>query len=153
MDLLAIYGSFLSTALLGWEIYKWRRDQPNVSVKCFLAVQTITPLPPDIPWHVQYDDETPTVGGDPFLVFRVTNIGTRDVLIEKVGGSYNDGQSFSASWDPVPLPRRLNPADSFQFAVARNVVRDDLDFLAVWDSSGKIWKAPHDQTEQIKSNA
>jgi hypothetical protein len=153
MDAVALYGAGLSTALLVWEIYKYAQDRPKLSIKCFVAVTNITFRPIDSAWGVTFEDDGQPTNDNPFLAYRVTNVGSKEVVVVKVGGGFLDGKTFSADYDTVKLPRRLAPADYFQYAAPPDVVRRDLKFLGVWDSSGKMWKAPRRQVKRVIAQA
>ena len=147
---IAIYGACLSTIVFAWNVYSFIRDRPRLSVRCRLAVVTGRFIPPKAGWNVAVDGEVDFQDDNPFVAYRILNSGASDIVVERVGGAYAHGKTFSARYEPIQLPKRLIPGDYFEFAVPPNVISDDLKFLAAWDSKSKIWKAPGKETKRIK---
>lgn len=139
-DWLGIYGAILATGLAVFEVFKYIRERPCLKVRTYFAGLTITFVVPGR--TVRYRSESVPTGNDPFLAFRITNPRGVPNNLVRVGGTLRDGDEFELTYDPVTLPRRLEPGDSVDFAGDPNVVSGDLSYLAVWDTSGRKWKVP-----------
>lgn len=89
-EVLAIWGASVSTLLAILRVWEWWSNRTNLSVHCYLAVVTIERFIPKEGdgWDVYFNNQTTTSGENPFVAMKVTNVGTKEVIVKKVGGSY-----------------------------------------------------------------
>lgn len=73
-DWLAVYGAALSTALAGWNIWRWRQDRwPQIRV---------APLRTEVRGPFAAIGDGPVVGGFPTLLVSVANTGRHTITVE-----------------------------------------------------------------------
>jgi len=136
--LLAVWGAFIGTVNLLWNIRRDLRDRGRLHVLCYIG-QT----------------RGGSAGEDARrrLVYHVTNTGRRPIVVTHLGGAWSPKQHFLIP-TAIPLPRTLQAGD---FLLEYT---DDLSMLspppqALWaiDSLQRHWKIPRRQLRQILREA
>ncbi len=108
-DVAAWWGAIVATAVLGWDVYKWRRRGAEIRVYASPDMQAMPPLP-------SAPDAT-------FIFVSVTNHGGQATTITNLAGVHYKS-IFHALFDRAsarfvvgnvpfgpPLPHRLEPGD------------------------------------------
>lgn len=133
-QLIAIYGAIVSSILVGWTIYRDIKDVGRVQLKCGFR-ELITP-------GTDYVEED-------ILVYTVTNIGTRPVIITNLGGDFSDGKGFILTDDNIP--KTFSPGEYFMF-MARSYedMAGRVESLKCWDSLGREYKASRKDLRQVQ---
>ncbi len=155
---LGIYGAVLSTTLA---VLKFRNETPQLSVRADIAQVTITaffPVGQSGPgWTLRVEGEDDEIGienpNPGFPRLKVVNTGRTTITLGRVGGGYFDGKEFTATYDPVPMPKRLEPGDHFDFAIRPDAITDELSFIGVWTTAGKLWKAPIEDVADLRNQS
>lgn len=119
---LAIWGAFLSSVAIGWNLYRDLTNIGKININCYIG---------NIIGAAESSDTD-------YLVFVVTNIGRQPIMITQVGGGYNS-KHFLIS--PRNIPKMLQPGEYvIEYTSDLTSLKKDLKFLGAWDSYGKIWK-------------
>lgn len=131
-QIVAVYGAIVSSAVLGWTIYRDTQDRGKVRLNCgFRWVMTRA---------------SSLVEQDVF-VYNVVNSGTRRVLLTHIGGITSEHQFLI---DAPELPLALEPGNYHSIQI-----RDftdwstDLKELNCTDSLGNKYKAPKRDVREI----
>jgi hypothetical protein len=142
--LLAIWGAFLSSVALGWNLYRDLRDRSKlqISVRVRRIVQST-----DGKWYaVNHDLPVADASEQLFVIMSAVNTGRRPVVWEGWGGNYHNPVNGKTAFAIIPqnLPRRLEEGETHSELTkleddlrpaAKNVKR-----LFLWDTTGKRWK-------------
>jgi hypothetical protein len=142
--LLAIWGAFLSSVALGWNLYRDLRDRSRVEVT--VRVRRIVQST-DGKWYaVNHDLPVADASEQLFVIMSAVNTGRRPVVWEGWGGKYRKPVNGKTSFAIIPqnLPRRLEEGESHSELTK---LEDDLRPAAenvkrifMWDTTGKRWK-------------
>ena len=140
---IALAGLALSGIAIGWNVYRDLTDRGQLRVGCKLGYIVVPGGPAD---------ETLQ------LIWRVTNIGRRPVVVESVGGAKargflrripkEDGYFILSTRNPLPIV--LDPGVSLHESTANLSVLDDLKYVAAWDSLDRVYKANRRQLKALK---
>lgn len=153
--ILSSYGALLSTVLA---VLKFKNERPELSVRADIVQHKIVaffPVGQSGPgWTLQVDGdgeefENPNPG---FPRLQVVNTGRTSVTLGRVGGGYFDGREFTVTYDPVPMPRRMEPGDHFDFAIRPDAITDQLSFVGVWTTAGKLWQVPTEDVSYLRKH-
>ena len=128
--LLAIYGALLSSGLLGWTIFRDLTDKGKLKVYCYIGNLVRSHGPVD---------------KNDYLVYSVTNVGRRPILVTHVGGKKKKDEFADFIIITDKLPKMLNPGEfHLEYSPDLSVLDDDLVCLHALDSlnnSHKVKKA------------
>ena len=69
------------------------------------------------------------------------NVGGKPVTVQRVGGSYEGGETFVSAEAGVSLPLRLEPATSIVIKRPGALLERDMSKVGVWDSTERFWDA------------
>jgi hypothetical protein len=142
--LLAIWGAFLSSVALGWNLYRDLRDRSSlrIDVRVRRIVQS-----GDGKWYA-VNHNLPVQGASEqlFVIMSAVNIGRRPIVWEGWGGKYHKPVNGKTSFAIIPqhLPKKLEEGESHSemtslgadlLPACKNVKR-----LFLWDTTGKNWK-------------
>src|SRR6266849_775351 len=94
-SVLALWGAVVSTVALIWHILRDITDRGKVEVICYLG-RYVGGLQPDPRTH---------------LIYRVTNVGRRAVVVTHMGGEIQREEHFMLNIRS--LPRTLQPSEYF----------------------------------------
>ena len=141
---LAIWGAFLSSVTLGWNLYRDLLDHSKLQINA--RVRRIVQSA-DGKWYAVNHD-LPVVGASEqlFVIISAVNVGRRPVVWEGWGGNYHKPVNGKTSFAIIPwnLPKKL---DEGEFHSERTDLGDDLrpasenvKRLFIWDTTGKKWK-------------
>ena len=123
---LAVWGAVLSTISLAWNIRRDLFDRGKLEVVCYLAT-------------IQSE------GGRPdstlYLVYRVTNVGRRAVVVTHLGGARTKKTHFMVM-PKQPLPRTLEPGQYFLEYTDSRFLHDRPATLWAVDSLDRHWRLP-----------
>lgn len=155
--IIAIYGALLSSIALGWNIYRQFTDKGRLSVQCYIgnfcpavSKETKDYLIKDLPESlVEWASQNIHEDRD-YLIYKVTDIGRKPILVTQVGGGYRNGEQFLINPN-CPMPKELKPGEYFlEYSPDLSILDKDLRFLGVWDSLGKIHKADRKTFRMLK---
>jgi hypothetical protein len=128
---LAIWGAFLSTIAIGWNLFRDLSDKGKIRVTCFVG-------------NIFGGVESPDTD---YLVFNVTNVGKRPIMITQVGGAHST-KHFMIT--PRGLPKMLQPGEYVtEYTPELTILEKDIRFLGAWDSFGRIWKIDRKNLRQL----
>jgi len=137
---LAIYAAVLSSIGLGWNLYRELYDRTRVKVSVSLMrLMTGTDgrqfaVAPDVP----VKDASAGV----HVVFKMTNVGRRPVLLQGWGGEWKVPENGKDKFVVISqgLPRMLKGHETHQeFTPDLSVVGQNIKTLFVWDAAGNNW--------------
>ena len=121
---LAIWGAVLSTAAITWNIIRDRGDRGRLEVKCY---------PGKLVGGIERDEKL-------YLVYHVTNIGRRDVIVTHIGGAMTDNEHFLVPQAKVPCT--LKPGEYLSQRADISILDGSPKALWAIDSLGKHWQLP-----------
>lgn len=122
--IIALYAAVISTLLLFWNIFIYKKDKGNLIVSCYFGKE----------FGVNYKSETE-------LLFRITNIGRRDIVVTSIYGIDNKKMQFFIfpGFDNSPkLPKTLKPGEYIveQVKNYEGIMKTNIKNLYVTDSIG-----------------
>ena len=125
-EIAALWGAIISSGLLGWTIYKDVKDTGKVRVDCG-------------PRHIispgDYVEED-------VINWKMTNVGSKPVMITGVGGMCRDGKSGFHILDNE-LPKMLSPGE-YHITTCREFgdpITQGIKTLEAFDSLGRRYRA------------
>lgn len=133
---LAIWGAVLSTIAIGWNVRRDLIDRGRLRVICYVGQLVGGPGPED-----------PIAK----LVYNVTNIGRRAIVVTHIGGEFSKDRHFMVT-TRGQMPRMLQPGEYFLEYVDNLAVLEENP-TALWaiDSLGKRWKISRRQLRLLLS--
>jgi hypothetical protein len=121
-DVVAWWGAIVATIALGWNILRDVRSKGHLKVQ---AVYQADNMKPHLP---------------PVLTVRVTNIGSKPVLVQGIAIQRKTGSEPTHHFFPCQIPKMLAPGDFFLQVLDRaGWLPLATETLYAWDSSGKHW--------------
>lgn len=130
---LAIYGAIVSTAAFVWHLYRDLTDRGHVRVRCYIGKIVGGVGPPD---------------RKDYLVYSITNVGRKPVMVTHLGGEYRGSRSFIVV--PRSLPKMLQPGDYvLEYTPEFDKLSPDVRRLCVWDSHGRRYSAPRKELRAV----
>ena len=131
---IATYGAVLSTAIAAWSIYRDLMDRGRLEVQCFIGKMIGGA-------HARDDSD--------YLVWTITNIGRRPLMVKMVGGTNRGKKHFIIG--PRDLPKMLAPGEyTLEYSVDIGKISNDLKDLWALDSLGKYWKARRNAVKEVR---
>ena len=129
---LAIWGAVVSTIAILWNIRRDLGDRGKLQVICYIG---------------KIVGDGPGDSGSK-LVYNVTNIGRRPVVVTTIGGAFSNERHFLV---PTALmPRTLQPGDYFLvYSMDLSILQDKPQALWEIDSAGKYWKISKKQLRHV----
>ncbi len=128
--LIAIYGAILSSILLVWNVYRDLTDRGKLRVYCYIG---------------NLISSAGLLDKNDYLVYSVTNVGRRPILVTHVGGKRKKDEFADFIIITDKLPKMLNPGEfHLEYSPDLSVLDDDLVCLHALDSlnnSHKVKKA------------
>jgi hypothetical protein len=122
-DLAAWWGAIVATIALVWNILRELRSKGHLKVQAMYHVENMTPYSP----HV--------------LTVRVTNIGSKPVLIQGIAIQRKKGSVPSHHFFPCQIPKMLASGEFFVQVLDRTGwLPHAAEELYAWDSSGRHWR-------------
>lgn len=119
---LAIWGAFLSSVAIGWNLFRDLTDRGKITVSFYIG-------------NIYGGIEPPEKD---FLIFNVTNTGRRQIMITQVGGAHKTKHFLIQGRN---IPKMLQPGEYLtEYTDDLTILDKDIIFLGVWDSLGKIWE-------------
>lgn len=122
-DLLAVWGAFIATLVLIWDIFKWKRSGPQI---VFEALPNMMVL------------GVPTLSKDKtYIIAKATNKGDRTTTITNLGVRYYSNrfckllqrpkwQGVIANTGLKPLPYILKPGETWSGLIDQDEFNDEL---------------------------
>ena len=123
---LAVWGAVVSTIAIVWNIMRDRADRGKLRVMCYPG-QLVGGIEPD---------------GKTYLVYHVTNIGRRDVIVTHIGGAFADDAHFMIPKTRTLLPHTLKPGEYLSERTDFSILDKSPQALWAIDSLGKHWRLP-----------
>ena len=135
--LLAIWGALLSTFAIGWNIYRHFSEKGRLKVDCYIG---------------KYIDSIEGVSKQDLLVWSITNIGNRLVIISNIGGAFSDCDFMLTTRNQ--LPHKLNPGEYIlEYSPDLSILTKRIKEIFVVDTIGKKYKAPKKRLKQAIESA
>lgn len=134
---LAVWGAILSSIAFGWNLYRDLTDRGKLRVHCFIGkiADSASPRKPE-----ELDD---------YLVYSVTNVGKRPILLKHIGGIEKKNNFIILPHNP--LPKMLLPGEYFlDYTEELDILDEDLRHLIAVDSLGRNHKVPRRQVRKLK---
>jgi hypothetical protein len=133
---LAIWGAVVSTIAIMWNIRRDLTDRGRLRVLCYLG-KVVGEIPPDHRRH---------------LVYNVTNVGHRAVVVTHVGGAIRKDRHFMIDTHG-PMPRTLQPGEYFlEYSHDLSILDDNPEALWAIDSMGNNWKISRKALRHLLTN-
>ena len=131
--LIAAYSAFVATFVLGWNVFRDLTDKGKLKVHCYIGNLIFPGGPTD---------------NKDYLVYSVTNVGRRAVLVTHVGGQKKKKDFMIV---PRDLPKKLEPGDYLmEYTDDLSCLSKDLKTLFVIDSLGKQYKVKRATVRNLK---
>jgi len=124
--IIAIYGAALSTFVFIFNIYKYRSDSGKLKLEC------------EIEKYKADEDEQEEEGVDikKRLVYLITNIGKRQVLVTAIGATFPEGGG--CEFVNENLPKMLQPGEFVEEIYNKFLnIEGEIDSVYVQESTGK----------------
>jgi hypothetical protein len=140
--LLAIWGAFLSSVALGWNLFRDLTERPKAKVEAKVR-RLVTPL------GGQWYSISPTLNVEGasrqlFIVMTVVNVRRRAIRWVGWGSVYKkpEGGKNGCIYIPRGLPKTLSEADMHgeYTELEADSLSDNVRRLQAWDSTGRVWK-------------
>ncbi len=155
--LLAIWGAFLSSVALGWNLYRDLTDRPKVKVEA--KVRRIVIIPGGQWYAAAPNLEIPGASQQLFIVMTVVNVRRRPVRWQGWGGVYKKPVNRKTSFVVIPrgIPKTLNEGDTFSEYTDLEAncypANDTVKRLQAWDSTGRTWKISWLRMRKLRKEA
>ena len=131
---IATYGAVLSTVVAAWSIYRDLMDRGRLEVHCFIGKMVGGA-------HGRDDRD--------YLIWMITNIGRRPVMVKIVGGTNRGKKHFVIG--PRDLPKMLAPGEyTLEYSDEMGKISNDLKELWALDTLGNYWKAPRKAVKEVR---
>ncbi len=125
---LALWGAVLSTLSILWNIRRDIRDRGGLRVHCYVGTITYGLGAPD---------------PQPKLVYTVTNIGRRAVVLSGIGGDLVGQDKHFAIKPRGTWPKTLQPGEyHVDWTDDLSILSESVTSLWAADSLGKHWRIP-----------
>jgi hypothetical protein len=142
--LLAIWGAFLSSVALGWNLFRDLTDRPKVKVEA--KVRRIVVIPGGQWYAAAPNLEIQGASQQLFIVMSIVNVRRRPVRWQGWGGVYKVPENGKKGFVVIPrgLPKSLNEGDTHseytELETNGHPVNETVKRLQAWDSTGRNWK-------------
>jgi hypothetical protein len=121
-DVVAWWGAIVATIALGWNILRDVRSKGHLKVQAMYQADNMTPHLP------------------PVLTVRVTNIGSKPILVQGIAIQRKKGSVPTHHFFPCQIPKMLAQGDFFLQVLDRTGwLPVATETLYAWDSSGRHW--------------
>ena len=155
--LLAIWGAFLSSVALGWNLYRDLTSRPKLKVEA--KVRRIV-VGPDGRWYsVAPNLDVQGASHQLFVVMSVVNTRSRPVQWQGWGGTYRQPVAGKTGFVIIPrgLPVALKDGDTHseytELEASGNPANDAVKRLQAWDSTGRNWKISWWRMRKLRGEA
>ncbi len=133
---LAVWGAFLSSVAVGWNLYRDLLQKGRLKVSCYIG---------------KLIGVSSGIDPNDYLVYNITNVGKEPVLLTHIGGHLK--KTHFLLTPHRPLPHMLKPGEYIlEYAHDLSVLDQDLKALVAIDSLGRKWKAPKIQVKKLKKD-
>jgi hypothetical protein len=131
----AIWGAVVSTIAITWNVWRDLTDRGKLDIMCYMGLLVGGVIP----------DEGLK------LIYRVTNVGRKPVVLTHIGGGLTDKRHFMIT--AVDLPKTLQPGD-YYLNYSNDLSILDQNPTALWaiDSLNRHWKIPKKMLRQLLTN-
>lgn len=133
-DAIAGLSFVVSGMALGWTMFRDLADRPSLRVGCFIGRMAGRGI----------RDERD------YIVWSITNSGRRPIVVEHVGGEFKEKDKNFIIVPHAPLPRTLQPYETFTEYSDDLESAQNLRTLCVWDTLGKKYVARRNKLEKVK---
>ncbi|HUU03936.1 MAG TPA: hypothetical protein VM425_21045 [Myxococcota bacterium] len=134
-DWFALTALVISAATMGWTLHRDLTTKVKLKLRCYVG-QIMDLGDPNAANETEY------------LVFQITNVDSRPVIISSAGGLRKGNKGFIIKTQG--LPRKLEPGDSHNvWTTDLSVLDDDLRSLVVHDSASQCYTFGHRKTRQL----
>lgn len=84
------------------------------------------------------------------IVYRITNVGTKPVMVTNAGGLFKDGKGFIVN--DHAIPKKLDPGE-FHSSILRDYtgMEKGITALTVYDSVGRTYKASKKEVTAVNA--
>jgi hypothetical protein len=121
--ILAVWGAIVSTIAIIWNIYNSITDKGKLKVDCYIGNRVIS--------GVGLVDER-------LLVWNITNVGKRDIIISHVGGKLSDSDFILTTRNKMPY--KLLPGEYImEYSNDLSILKDKKLKLLVFDTLGNSY--------------
>lgn len=147
-EIAAWWGATIASAVLLWDIYKWKKQGPRLVMRISPNMQV---------WG------DPSREGKTWVSVTVSNVGDRPTTIKGVGMEYYTGwltrlrnraktaAVFPNPSDGFPLPRILNPGDEWCGLIPQQRIDKNMDMEAMSQSGHlMIWLSRSDRQRSLR---
>ena len=131
--ILAIWGALLSTFAISWNVYRDFIDKGRLKVDCYIGKHIVDGI---------------GVVQDNLLIWSITNIGKRSVILMHIGGSLAKDDFIIDT--KTKLPHKLEPGEYITEHINDlRIFKENVRALFVVDTLGKKYKAPKKRLKQV----
>ena len=121
-DLVAWWGAIAATVAISWNILRAVRSKGRIKLQGIYQVDSTKPILP------------------PVFAVRVTNVGSKPILIQGIAIQLKKGSTPTHHFSPCETPMMIARGMSFLQVIDRTGwLPTDAERLYAWDSSGKHW--------------
>ncbi len=137
-DVISVVALGISAVTLGWTMFRDMTDRGRLKVHCYVG-NVVHPN------SVDWDKRT-------YLVWVVTNNGSRPVMLEKVGGERTTDPKYWFLMPPLRgdyLPKMLQPGEVHFSLGDPKALSADLVGLWALDTLGSYYQVPRKQVRKL----
>ena len=153
-EILAVWGAFLSSVTLGWNLFRDSHDRARLKVEA--NIRRIV-RSTDGRWYAA-NPGLPIVGASEqlYVVMNVTNIGRRPIQWQGWGGKHvtpvNGKDSFAII--PTQLPKMLGEGETHSDLTDTLIPEtDNIRKLFAWDPTGKYWHVSRHCLKRLRADS
>jgi len=132
--ILAIWGAIVSTIVIIWNIYNSLKDKGKLKVDCYIGNQVI---------------EGVGIVKKQLLVWNITNIGKREIIISHIGGKLSKSDFILSTRNQ--MPHKLRPGEYIlEYSNDLSILSDDKLKLLVLDTLGNEYSPKKKRLREAK---
>ena len=148
---LALWGAILSSIGLGWNLYRDLHDRAKLKVSA--GIKRFVTGADGRAFAIAHNLPVEGVSNQAYVVISMTNVGRRPAMVKGWGGRYRNPVNGKRAFTiiGIDLPKMLKEGEyHFEYTDNFNAVGENVKSLYVWDSSGKEWRLPKRELENLK---
>ncbi|HEY2461251.1 MAG TPA: hypothetical protein VGI16_10590 [Candidatus Acidoferrum sp.] len=141
---LAIWGAFLSSIALGWNLFRDLTDRAKIKVE--VKIRRLVAVPGGQWYSVAPNLEVDGASQQLFVVMNAVNARRRPIRLQGWGGIYKNPVERKTGFVIIPrgLPRTINEGDTHSEYTELEAncypANDTVKRFQIWDSTGRNWK-------------
>ena len=154
--ILALWGAFLSTFAMGWNLYRDWLDKPKLQLSAKVRRLSVGA---DGQVFAVRQDMAVEATEQLYIVMTVVNVGRRPSAWKGWGGRYYKKENGKSGFTIIGrnLPKMLQEGESHnevaELDVNAKAISENVRRLYIWDNSGHEWALTRAQLKQLRKDA